>query len=249
MPILERVDAAADLAQGDLLREVSLHGGDAEGESFRLPETVALVVSRDCNALRDRIITVSPVREFAAQVPQGLNAEELSDFFASVRDGDTTPDRLYLGSLLDAAAAPRFQARLDQLCTLRLPEDPAPRAEWVRVHRVARLTPDFIRALPVRLFQAIARVGYDDVRWYSTQDLRWLLVQADAELAGRDAELAAKRSELARAQAADPHNTRRLAAAERDVKDAQNARDKLAEQFAQYRRELRVREEPAGRDP
>lgn len=241
MPILEPVrDAANDLAQGDLLKDVSLYGGDAGGEAFRLPETFAVVVSRDCAALHDRHIVVAPVRQFVAAPPGTIEVKELADFFAAVRDGVATPDRMYLGSLQDDAAAPRYQALLDRLALLRLPKE-ADRPAWLREHRVARLTPDFVRALPVRLFQSAARVGYDDYQWYSTQDLRWLIVQVEAELAKRAAEIAAKKSELATAQATDPHNRGRLTTSETQLRKAQEAREKLAASLEPYSAELRQR--------
>ncbi len=244
MPILEVPPAGLDLAQGDILANLTLFaGGDAE--AVRIPETHALVLSRDCTAVRDRFLTVAPVQSFTTP-PKGMSPDELAQFFAELRDGDAEPDRLYLGSLSPEPEAPRYKAHLDRLCLVRTPTQER-RAAWVVENRIARLTADFVRALPVRLFQATARVGFDEYGWYSTTDLQWLMLVVDGEVARLGADLAAKKVALATAQAAA--NKGAADSAQKEVRKAEDALLKFTTKFQPYRDELKRRADAAAGAP
>ncbi len=242
MPILSAFrDRPEPLGQGDLLHEVRLFVSDGD-QALALPETSALVISRDCSAMRDRLVSVLPVKRWKGTPPKDLGSKELSDFLASLRDGVSAPDVFYLGSLEgEGTPATRYQAKLDVMCALQLPADEPGRGDWIRQRRIARLEPDFVRSLPVRLFQSVARVGFDDQAWYSTGDLEWVVAQADAELAQIEAEVMAKRANAHRSRVADPGNVQRIQASEREVKDLEKRRDDLSDRFSPLRSELRRR--------
>lgn len=167
-----------DAGQGDLLVDVTLFVTSTSGAAKALKANRALVVSRDCAIANKPRVVVAPV-EIQPLDPERLSEDPEKDFdalrrhLAMLRDGGLRPDHLYLGAYPDGG--PRMTARLDQLCSLELPEDAATRRAWIETHRTARLSEDFLRALPVRLFWGFGRVGFDDISWYPTSDLRALV--------------------------------------------------------------------------
>jgi hypothetical protein len=239
MPILSPfADREEPLGQGDLLKDVQMVFSDAaNGDSRSFKETMALVISRDCVACRDAYVTVCPVKRWTGTVPREQAADDLVEFLEDIRDGVASPDILYLGSL-ENGNGERYQAQLGVICTILLPSDEAKRKSWVREHRLARLESDFVRSLPVRLFQSIAKVGFDDHAWHSTPDLEWVVTKFQAALDKLTAAITEKKAEKATAEASDPSNASRHTTIQREIdrltKDARN----LSDHFAPFRSEL-----------
>jgi hypothetical protein len=193
MPILNAPPPPeAELGQGDLLAGVSLFETSEEGTPRVLNKTSgALVLSRDCAAVNKPRVIVAAVfpapLDFEREDDPAKRFASLQRHLANLRDGGTRPDRFYLGSLPNQPD--RLFAHLDQLSALTLPDDATRRANWLRAHRVARLDDDFKSAIPVRLFWAFGRVGFDDIHWYSTHDLKALVTAGEGHLHQLRAEL------------------------------------------------------------
>lgn len=183
MPILEDVATDAEVGQGDLLANVSLFEISADGRPAAIAKaTHALIVSRDCAVENKPQVLVAAVfanpLQFAKEEDPKKRFEAFRRHLAVLRDGGQSPDRFYLGAL--PGSTERLVAHLDQLCPLVLPPEAAARREWMKTHRVARLTADFRGAIPVRMFWSFGRVGFDNVEWYPSMDLQGLV---DAGLA------------------------------------------------------------------
>jgi hypothetical protein len=240
MPILEQPILGSELAQGDVLSGVVLFAADVvKGAHVRVPErTHCLVVSRDCVAIRDPLIVVAPVKRFITQ-EKPEDEDDVREMYEYIRDGALEPDTFYLGSF--GAENDRFAARLDELCIIKLPAAEAERKKWVDEHRVARLTTDFIRALPVRLFQTFGRVGYDDHRWYCTPDLEWFVKRARAGVAKIRADLATAEAVLAESQASAPAERGRLEANAREIEKQKKLLREAEVKLTPFEAELNAR--------
>lgn len=204
MPILVIPQPDDDIAQGDIFRDAVVYLSGVDGTPLlRQPSPpYVLVISRNCKALRDKNIVVCPVLE------TGLNyAASKTDFgdllkeLEVTRDGGPTPDRLYLGNI-DGQA--RYAAHMDELYTLRLPEDASERRDYARAKRVAALSPDHRRDLHQRIFSCVARQGFNDETWFSDADLQLLLQRGAAQLHEAEAALATKKAALSAAEAEAP---------------------------------------------
>lgn len=231
------------LAQGDLLSSGAIYSAavEANGEPEAKEFPYLMVVSRDCSALRKKTVVVAPVAEMASEPNfrgkqmKDLSFEEAKEYLEQMREGVTRPDRFYLGNL--PGGTKRFWAHLDELGTQAIPEVAEARAEWVRARRVGRLDEDFIRALPVRLFGSVARIGFHDYEWWADQDLRWLVHTINAAIGKEEGEL-----ERARAVVLAPPGEGREAGAERNVANRTANLESHLRDFAPYIKELERRE-------
>jgi len=189
MPVLDQrlEEFPPSLLQGDVLK-TSVHFSDAlTGKpAIALHCEFGLVVSRDCTAEHKGHVLVAPVSHWKeAPRPKRENFSEVEfDKFvktlSAVRDGGSQPDRFVLGSLNGSDAI--LVARFDEISTLTVPRDRDAFQKWVRSSRVARLSPEFRRALPTRLFWALCRGTFDDHSWFCTSDLRGLVAYGEAIL-------------------------------------------------------------------
>jgi hypothetical protein len=243
MPILGPVPSGeVELAQGDLLADVYLCEANAvSGKPDLLPNVRhALVISRDCVGANKPRVVVAPVLEEKFDLERTDDVakayEALKKRLATLRDGGASPDRLYLGAWGDAPR--RMAAHLDRLATLALPEDASARAAWVAQHRRARLTDDFLRALPVRLFWAFGKVGFDDIAWYPTQDLQAIVYAGRARLSELETQLNTRSMEANTGATGDEKRNAGLDAA---VEKARAARDRMKAELDCYERELEAR--------
>jgi hypothetical protein len=258
MPVLESVPAEADLAQGDLLNGLEFHYSTiADGRPAKQNGVWhGLVISRDCAALNRDVVLIAQVQVMTQNPFEGLrsgdgeaNEDAAATFFedarsmmSSLRDGSLEPDRFYLGGL--AGKPGRFVAQLDLITPFRVPPNDQLSA-WVKEHRLGRLSPDFLRALPVRVHGSIARVGFDDHDWYSNEDLELLVLAGRAAIAKTDAAIAARSTKRAvlGATKGDPHESKQ----ESKLQEAALAkRTRLAEQLKPLSDELERRLGSAG---
>lgn len=180
MPILEAIDPAAPLDQGDLLFGLKLYSTgidwETSGGSAAGAPVPCLIISRPCNVVNKRELLVAKVGTYRERMERSADdADRIRKVLMDLRDGAGTPDRMYLGHLPNGEST-RYQAMLDSLHTIQLPVL-GELATFVSKNRRARLSDEARRDLHVRIFTAVARMGFDDFSWYSTLDLE-LLVRA-----------------------------------------------------------------------
>ena len=202
------------LSQGDIRRGLAFATTALDGTlTADADARYVMVVSRPCKAVRDPFVTVVPVHQSKldlSEVRQKLEANAKRDgervsldrmrrFLAGHREGGQFTDSFYLGTL-ETGSPKRFAADLSALSTVQVPKEEDARAQWVKKHRVARLDVDFARDLHVRLFNTIARLGFDDHGWYADADLAIMITEGkkqlqEAELAFTEAEQAVQQKE------------------------------------------------------
>jgi hypothetical protein len=164
---------------------------------------------------------VAAVERYADRVPRDVETfDDIREFLTDLRDGT------------------------DSLHTVELPEGDEALHPFIQQKRIGRLNIDFARDLHLRIFRAFASLGFDDHRWMSTEDLRWLVSRGrsektSAETALRDAETA-----LHAAQAQGFKNPNERQHLERTVAAAQEALLRLGTQLAPYEAELLSRIPP-----
>jgi len=187
MPIVEPIpDTRTPLSQGDILKGVCLFstrrtweesGGDAKAYA----DSLCLVLSRPCVALRDEWVIVVPIAKYKNKPPSEFeDLDEAEEFYKEIRDGFITPDQMYLGQL------PGYEgchcAKFDSFHTVQIPKFGTPeRQNFLAIKRVLRLHSDFTHDLHVRLVRAFASLGFDDHRWFSTEDLSVLIALAERD--------------------------------------------------------------------
>lgn len=241
MPILELPEPDVHLSQGDLLKDLQMHISSSDGHPKLIKQSLGLVLSRTCVIENKKKIIVAPVD--VLQVPfskekdkEGSRArffEHIINTLASVRDGDGMPDRFYLGNI--PRVQNRLAARLDELCTIELPIN---LNEWTSARRVARLTKEFLVALPVRLYGAFAKAGFSDYSWLPQVDLELLVHAGKAAQAELAAQVEDERCELNLQQDSD---LRRRTKYEKKVEETQSEINALREKLAPYEAELNAR--------
>lgn len=128
---------------------------------------------------------MAEVGRYQDKTPEEVQSfDEIIDFLEGLRDGKDTLDQFYLGHI--PAIQGRYHAKLQSLFTVDLPTgQPA----FIDERRIASLSPDFVRALHVRLFTAYASLGFDDHSWFSTEDLDWAVSVGTKEANEKEAEL------------------------------------------------------------
>lgn len=179
MPIILPTANDGPLTQGDILQGVKLFatrldksGGTASESSGEL----CLVLSRPCVAAHKSCLIVAQLRNQSPSLPKEVQSfDDALAFFTDTRDGLDTPDRFYIGSIPNYDN--RFYVMLDRIFTVVLNE-----RDDLRTRRIATLDPEFARDLHLRIFRSFASLGFDDVRWFSTEDLKLLIRYGKAEI-------------------------------------------------------------------
>jgi hypothetical protein len=186
MPIIEHPQTGSPLSQGDILKDINLFltadgWGEIGGQSEKSPYRLCLVLSRPCVIEHKKSVIVTAIEKLKDNPPRGADTfESVLSFLTRLRDGPESPDVFYLGQLPGMMG--RFAARLDLLHTIQLPPSGSERQSFVDVRRIAVLHHDFVRDLHVRLFRAVATLGFDDHGWLSDSDLDWLVESGKADL-------------------------------------------------------------------
>ena len=176
MPIIEPLfDRNAHLSQGDILKGVSLFlttkTWDEGGGGKKTDHSLCLVVSRPCVAAHKEKIIVAAIERYKNKRPDQFESRvEARYYYEDIRDGFSAPDQFYLGQIPGYDGS--FCARLDSLHTIQIPVDSQAKAEFASRFRIAVLSADFCRDLHLRVFRAIASLGFDDHRWFATDELR-----------------------------------------------------------------------------
>ncbi len=193
MPIIEPVaNQTAPLSQGDILKGVSLFvthepWGDDGGGGRKTEHPLGLVLSRPCAAAHRNRVVVAAIEKYKNPPPDFEDFDNAHEFFKEIRDGHTTLDLFYLGQVPGYEGS--FCARFDSLHTIRIPSDQATMSTFLATRRIGVLNIDFARDLHLRIFRAFASLGFDDHAWFSTDDLRTLIMAADRDLRRLEAEL------------------------------------------------------------
>lgn len=195
MPIIESIDAETPITQGDILQHVPLHRtsiADGEPKSLQSKSPLCMVISRPCSIAHKHDLLVAEIAKYNQHVPKGVETfEQALDFLTTQRDGVGSPDCFYLGEIPGQEG--RFVARLDALFTLYV-KDKTKLLDF----RIAGLNAEFQRDLHLRVFNAIASLGFDDVDWLPTSDLEFLKKIGDGELAKLESLAADERASKAR---------------------------------------------------
>ncbi len=247
MPIIETPIPGTPLTQGDVLTGVPLFvsAGTGDGPARKAPHKMCMVVSRPCVVGHKPNVVVAAVEKMADSVPRDVETfDEILRFLKRLRDAPDSPDIYYLGQIPGFEG--RFAARLDSLHTVELPQDAPGQESAIASRRVARLNDDFLRDLHTRLFRAFSTLGFDDHRWMSTPDLRWLVTRGRQEMHDARSAVEGARTALASAQARGFRNDGERKQLEKAVTDAQKKLDDLTPALALFEAELASREPPAG---
>ncbi len=188
VPIIVPARAGSELQQGDILKgRLTYFTGSTEDEppsAKKKKPDFLLVLSRDCSAIRDDIVSVLPVVEYKLSKAED-DFEHLRRVLEVDRDGGRTPDLLYLGPIGET----RYAARLSTPFAIEVPLG-ADRQSWVDAQRVARLERDFVEHLHSRIFTAFARKGFDDQGWLPKEDLDVLVRRGKSDILALEAEVA-----------------------------------------------------------
>jgi hypothetical protein len=246
MPIVEMPDSGSPLSQGDLLKEINLFlTGDAweatGGQPVKSPLHLCLVLSRPCVIEHKDTVIVASVEKLADKPPRDLDSfKKVLSFLTSLRDGPSAPDVFYLGQIPNMSG--RYAARFDLLHTIRVPPTGTERQSFVDRSRIAVLHRDFARDLHVRVFRAIASLGFDDHRWLSDSDLEWLVDSGRAELLKAQSKTQDVRTKKSSLQA---HGAR---FENKELDDAEEAEQALLELLRPYEQEHHARRAMDTRD-
>jgi len=241
MPILTVPNENDPLSQGDILKGLRLYstgtnwddpretgGSAAWAERYDL----CLVLSRPCNLEHKEDFLAAAIHF----VREGPSSEitcfaEAKHYLEKLRDGRSRPDRFYLGQI-PALAPGRYYAHLDSIHTVSKP--PAEKLrEFLRKGRIAKLAPDFIRDLHVRIFSAVASLGFDDIGWLSDQDLKLLLDRGKKDLLAKQTELQDLRASLSEIEASGEQRR------EQHVENDRNRAAALEKEITEFEEKLR----------
>lgn len=248
MPIIEPInEPGAPLSQGDILKGVRLFTTTKSwvvdgGKEAVTNDRLCLVLSRPCTAARDDLVVVAAIEQYKNKPPaQFATFEDALRFFTLARDGPTTPDQFYIGQVTGYQGV--FCACFDSLHTVQIPKVSTPeRQAFLAANRVAKLNADFAHDLHLRLFRAFASLGFDDQRWFATDDLRALIAVADRDAAQFNVKLAEANAKL---QVGLAQGYQHQAARQKDEKEARELQEKIdafAKEIGPYKDELTKRE-------
>jgi hypothetical protein len=101
-----------------------------------------------------------------------------------------------------SGSSERFAAKFDALHTIRIPGEDLARRRFLSEHRRFRLNVDFKRDLHQRLFRAFASLGFDDDKWWSDEDLKFLVAKGQALQRFQEAAVEAAKADLPKLQMA-----------------------------------------------
>ena len=241
MPIVQL--PIGELTQGDILKGVPLYvtrrAWTEEAQAQKSPFESCLVVTRPCGIAHKPHVTVAGIAKYSESTPRAIDTfEKALDFITTARDGVTSQDVFYLGQV-PMLGPGRFCAKLDALYQIEIPTNPSDKAVFLARNRVASLSIDFARSLHVRLFTSFASLGYDDFNWPTDQDLKWIVLQGQQELAAQNAKVL-----QIEADRAAKSNDGKQVGNEKEMTDATRKRDELASQLRPYEAELKRRETP-----
>lgn len=242
MPILRIPESTEALQQGDVLKGLRLlaTGNDwnrAGGSSEELAAALSIVISRPCVIHNKPQIVIAAIESRTENVPAEVQTfDKVKAYLRDLRDGLTRPDRFYLGQIPGEPPG-RYYAKFDSLHTVALPIE-ADRTELVHRFRVAALAPEFIRDLHTRLFHAFSNLGFDDIGWYSDNDLKWLIDEGDHAIQSANSamsELIAKKSAI---EAAGTSKPKQLDSLQKGIANQQRLIAELEAEVRQLRVEM-----------
>jgi len=251
MPILELPNAKSPLCQGDVLKGINLFTTNApwsDGSASRIDSSFAMVLSRPCALAHKKTVVVAQVVTFRSEIPPDPSFAMAKSFLDQMRDGLKSPDLFYLGQLPPDYRGGRHAARLDSLHTVSLPEaNDLP--GLLLTHRVATLNDDFTRDLHVRLFNAVARLGFEDYGWLPMMDLEWITQAARQDHAKKTSELSTKQADYKGREAAGFENEKHKTSLQREIANLESDVKALTETLKPYEAEIARRHASASDAP
>jgi hypothetical protein len=221
MPIIESVHVEMPISQGDVLQQVPLHRtsiGDGEPHNVPSMSPLCMVISRPCGIAHKNDLLVAEIVKYDQSVPKGVESfVQALDYLKTQRDGTSSPDRFYLGEIPGKDG--RYVARLDAIFTLSVKDK-----SKLLGHRIAGLNQNFQRDLHLRVFNAIASLGFDDIDWLPTADLEFLKAIGEGELAKLNSLAASERANKAKQDfGSNRFDEKELAKLERSIESLQAA--------------------------
>jgi hypothetical protein len=201
MPIIETQIPGSPLSRGDILRDINLFAtgeawGAQNGTAAKSPRSLCVILSRPCVIEHKNAVIVAGGDKLPDSTLRDADTfKRILSFVTNLRDGTSSPDVFYLGQLPGLSG--RYAAQFDDLHTIQVPPAGPERVAFADAKRIGRLSADFARDLQLRLFRAVASLGFDDHGWLSDSDSRWLVHSGQTDLLKARAaaqELRAKRS-------------------------------------------------------
>ncbi len=175
MPIIET--PGDTLSQGDIFENVEVSFTESAGQFLPAPSKLVMVVSRPCNLAHKKLVTVGLIKKVSETPPTDLKSfSDVKDYLDATRDGTDTPNRFYLGQLPNRDG--RHFLNLDALFTVS-------KNYLVAEKKIGSLNREFLCDFQIRFFVAFTKQGFDDHSWMSTDDLDWLIVAGEAEIADK----------------------------------------------------------------
>jgi len=237
MPITEPAPADAPLSQGDILQGIRLFATKESwspfgGQASEKKPNLCLVLSRPCVAQHKEHITVAAIEKYWGTVPADVKTfDDVLAFLTETRDAHESPDVFYLGQIPTQSG--RFCARLDSIHSVQIPRVSEQRTAFLQQRRIARLHAEFARDLHVRILRAFASLGFDDISWFSTEDLNWLVHKGRGELAAAQAELQQRQSAKAQKEfQSQTYPDQQIAEAQRTITAISEKLDPYAKELA-----------------
>jgi hypothetical protein len=193
-------------------------------------------------AAHDEWVLVAAVEKYKNKPPVEFESfDEAKQFFIEIRDGLTTPDQFYLGQIPGYDGS--FCGRFDSLHSIQIPRSgTAERQAFLASARIASLNQEFAHDLHLRIFRAFASLGFDDHRWFSSDDLRALVAVADRDEAKHNADLLTVRARLKLGESQGFHHESEKKKLEKEGTRLEEVLAKLREQIAPFRGELARRD-------
>lgn len=186
MPITDSVDSGEPLTQGDILTDTKLFVSGVDGAPHEQHAGLCLVVSRPCQAVRSKVVTVARIEQYP-KLPKHMNSfDKIRKTLLDLRDGQHLGS-FFLGQLPNHEG--RFCARFEPFYALQIPNG-ADRQGFIDSHRIARLDPNFAKDLHLSVSRSFASLGFDDNSWWTTEDLECLIAQGEADIKLLEAEKA-----------------------------------------------------------
>lgn len=251
MSVFERV-ALGELMQGDILKlKTFVSWAAADGNVRSEAVEYGIVLSRNCLAVRSATILVARLKamkvEAFDELTKGeLSADQLRRRLDQLRQGASSPDLLYLGTVPGHRNKVRFGVALDAIMTVVVPDEGESRQKWVEAHRVARLCPDYRRQLHLRFFAAVGFEGFDDERSWCDDDLLLLTARARRDWQAAQMSISEVRTKIGVAEA-EPNSEKKVAGLKSELARRESEAQMLAVQVRRY--EAACKDQGLGDEP
>lgn len=195
MSIILPVNNDDPLSQGDVIKGPKIIKWSVDGPE-EIDVTAVVVVSRDCRCVlrqgsgsndNNNSIIVAPIQEIQ-DLTVGLKKliadsddgfDKTAELLRDLRDGLSTPDSFYIGELPNERRTTKYRVHLGLVANIYI----STMISYLPDGRVGRLSQEFIALMCQKMYGSICKVGFDDYRWHSDNDLLILHLAAKTDLA------------------------------------------------------------------